>query len=198
MADFANGTTPIIPLKLYLSGSNTDATGKTVAVTISKNGAAFGNPSAGATNATEIGNGWYYYTPSATDSGTNGALIVRGTASGCDNSEVLHFIVPATNGRLSALPATACTTNASLLTSGSSTDQIAVSSGNVTAALTGDLSATMKISVTTACTASTPTAAAVTGAVGSVTATVNANVTKVNSITITGSGVAVTDEWRPA
>jgi hypothetical protein len=36
--------------------------------------------------------------------------------------------------------------------------------------VTGDLSATMKTSVTTACTASTPTAAAVTGAVGSVTA----------------------------
>ena len=37
----------------------------------------------------------------------------------------------AVNGGLSALPATSCTTNASLLTSGTSTDQLSVSSGKI-------------------------------------------------------------------
>lgn len=37
----------------------------------------------------------------------------------------------ATNGGMSALPATACTTNASLLTSGTGTDQISVSAGKL-------------------------------------------------------------------
>jgi len=60
MTDYANGSTPRILLRAYLTSDHiSDATGKTVAVTISKNGGAFGNPSAGATNATEIGNGWF-------------------------------------------------------------------------------------------------------------------------------------------
>jgi hypothetical protein len=95
MTDFANGSTPRILLKLYLTGTGTAATGKTVAVTISKNGAAFGNPSAGATNATEIANGWYYVDLSATDTGTNGPLIVRGTNADCDPSETHDYVVPA-------------------------------------------------------------------------------------------------------
>ncbi len=62
------------------------ATSKTVAITISKNGAAFGNPSAGATNATEIGNGWYYVDLSTTDTGTLGPVAVRGTATSSDDA----------------------------------------------------------------------------------------------------------------
>lgn len=60
----------------------TGATGQTVAVTISKNGAAFANPSAGATNATEIADGWYMWTPSTTDTGTDGPFIVKGNGGG--------------------------------------------------------------------------------------------------------------------
>jgi hypothetical protein len=62
------------------------ATSKTVAITISKNGAAFGNPSAGATNATEIASGWYYVDLSTTDTGTLGPLAVRGTATSSDDA----------------------------------------------------------------------------------------------------------------
>ncbi len=92
-------------LKLYLSSDHvTNATGKTVAVTISKNGAAFGNPSAGTTNATEIANGWYYVDLSTTDTGTLGPLIVRGTAGSCDDSEVYYTVVNANTGGLAALP----------------------------------------------------------------------------------------------
>ena len=53
------------------------ATGKTVAVTLSKGGGAFANPSAGVTNATEIGNGEYYVDLSAVDANTLGTLIVK-------------------------------------------------------------------------------------------------------------------------
>lgn len=87
-------STPTIALKVKLSSDHVSpATGKTVAITISKAGAAFGNPSAGATNATEIGNGWYYVTLSATDTGTLGPLVVLGTAASCDNSDEAFQVV---------------------------------------------------------------------------------------------------------
>lgn len=90
-----NGSTAKIVLYCVLSSDHiTPATGKTVAVTISKNGAAFGNPSGGATNATEIGSGWYYFTPSGTDTGTNGPLIVLGTSATIDNSTRDYVIAP--------------------------------------------------------------------------------------------------------
>lgn len=128
-----------IPLKLYLSSDHiSDATGKTLAITISKNGGAFGNPSGGATNATEIANGWYYYDASTTDTGTVGPLIVRGTSASCDDCGVAYDVVAATNGGWTALPATACTTNASLLTSGTGTAQITAASGQVTVATNND------------------------------------------------------------
>src|SRR5688572_24779909 len=77
-----------VPFKAFLSSDHfTAATGKTIAVTISKNGAAFGNPSAGATNATETGNGWYYVDLSTTDTGTAGPLIVRGAEGTIDSAE---------------------------------------------------------------------------------------------------------------
>ncbi len=87
-----------IRVALYLvltSDHVSPATGKTVAITITKNGAAFGNPSAGATNATEIGNGWYYVDLSTTDTGTLGPLAVRGTASSCDDAGVNFRVVDA-------------------------------------------------------------------------------------------------------
>lgn len=58
----------------------------------------------------------------------------------------------------------------------------------------GDLTATMKTSVTTAATAATPTAAAVTGAVGSVTGNVGGNVT--GSVGSVVSAVAVTSSIK--
>lgn len=83
------------------------ATGKTVAVTISKNGAAFGNPSAGATNATEIANGWYYVDLSTTDTATSGPLLVRGTAASCDdvgeNFRVVDAVSAGFDGALTEL-----------------------------------------------------------------------------------------------
>jgi len=91
-------TTLRVPLQAYLSTDHiTPATGKTIAITISKNGAAYGNPSGGATNATEIASGSYYVDLSTTDTGTLGPLFVLGIVTGIDNVVALYDVVKATN-----------------------------------------------------------------------------------------------------
>lgn len=139
-----------IVLKAYLSSDHVSAaTGKTVAVVISKNGGAFANPSAGATNATEIANGWYYVDLSTTDIGTQGPLIVRGTASGIDDTESPpFFVVDAHNAGFDALPSavaaatggvpTVDASNAVKVQSGTGANQISLSSGTVTAGTVSD------------------------------------------------------------
>ena len=94
-----------IVFKAFYSADHvTAATGKTIAVVISKNGGAFANPAAGATNATEIGNGWYYVDLAAADTDTLGPLIVRGTAGTIDPAELIVEVVKATNAGFAALP----------------------------------------------------------------------------------------------
>lgn len=95
-----------VVLKAYDSTDHiTKKTGlAALAVVISKNGAAFGNPSVGATNATEIAQGWYYVDLSTTDTGTLGPLIVRATSAGADDVETTFQVVKATNGGWSAMP----------------------------------------------------------------------------------------------
>lgn len=106
-----------VTLKAYLSTDHVSvATGKTIAVVISKNGGAFGNPSAGATNATEIANGWYYVDLSTTDTGTQGPLIVRGTASGVDDVEPRFHVVDAHNAGFDGIPAAAAEASGGLPT----------------------------------------------------------------------------------
>ncbi len=90
--------------KLYLTDHITPATGKTVAITLSKNTAAFGNPSVGASNATEIASGWYFFTTSTTDTGTLGPLICLGTCTGCDNADQAYQVIKATNGGRTGIP----------------------------------------------------------------------------------------------
>jgi hypothetical protein len=121
-----------VPLQAYLSSDHVSpATGKTIAIAVSKDGAAYANPSAGAANAVEIGSGSYYVDLSATDTGTLGPLWVRGAEGTIDQVIALYDVVKATNGGLSALPDTACTTNASLITVGTGTAQLNVSAGKV-------------------------------------------------------------------
>jgi hypothetical protein len=94
-----------VALKLFLSSDHVSAaTGKTLAIVLSKNGAAFGNPSAGATNATEIASGWYYVDLSTTDTGTKGPLVVRGTATSCDDCEIAFTVANATNAGFTGVP----------------------------------------------------------------------------------------------
>lgn len=83
-----------VMLKVFLSSDHvTAATGKTVAVKISKAGGAFADPEAGATNATEVSSGWYKVALDSTDSDTTGDLVVRGTATACDDSEQVCQVV---------------------------------------------------------------------------------------------------------
>jgi hypothetical protein len=113
-----------VPLKAYLASDHlANATGKTIAVQISKNGAAFGNPSAGATNAVEIGAGWYYADLSAIDAGALGPLIIRGTSAGVDDVEIVYQVVDALSmgaGNLDA-PVSSRSTYAGADTAGTAT-----------------------------------------------------------------------------
>jgi hypothetical protein len=94
-----------VPLQAYLSSDHVSpATGKTVAITLSKDGGAYANPSAGATNAVEVANGSYYVDLSTTDTGTLGPLWVRGAEGTIDQVIALYDVVKATTGGLSALP----------------------------------------------------------------------------------------------
>lgn len=91
---------------------------------------------------------------------------------------------PVVNAGTITFPTTATLASTTNITAGTIT-----TATNLTNAPTnGDLTATMKTSVTTACTASTPTAAAVTGAVGSVTA----GVTVTTNNDKTGYGLSAT------
>jgi hypothetical protein len=114
-----------VPLKAYLSSDHVSpATGKTIAVVLSKNGGAFGNPSAGATNATEIANGWYAVDLSTTDTGTQGPLIVRGTASGVDDVELVYTVANAHHAGFDALPNAAAEAAGGLFTRGTGAGQV--------------------------------------------------------------------------
>lgn len=86
-------TSKLVVFKAYLdTDPTTEATGKTIAITISKNGGAFGNPNAGATNATEISSGWYKVTLDTTDTGTAGPLAVRGAHADINDVGVLYEV----------------------------------------------------------------------------------------------------------
>lgn len=77
----ANGSTPIIVMLMVNSTDYVTAeTGATVAVTISKNGGAF----VSSTNSvSEIASGFYKVTLTATETGTDGPLIIVATGIGC-------------------------------------------------------------------------------------------------------------------
>lgn len=80
-----------VPLKVFLASDHvTAATGKTLTVTLSKDGAAFG--AAGA-SVTEISSGWYKIALTTTDANTLGTLVVRATAALCDDAEVVCLVV---------------------------------------------------------------------------------------------------------
>ena len=74
-----NGTTPVMVFLMVSDDGTTAVTGITPAVEVAKNGGAF----AAATNSvSEISDGWYKVTLTATETNTNGPLIVRATGTG--------------------------------------------------------------------------------------------------------------------
>lgn len=86
----------LLVFKAFLLSTGLEATGKTIAITISKNGAtSFSNPAAGATNATEMANGWYKVTLAAADIDTLGPLAVRGAESSIQDVGIAITVVSA-------------------------------------------------------------------------------------------------------
>lgn len=87
MFNIPQSTAYVVVFKAYLSSDHvTEATGKTIAITISKAGGAFGNPNVGATNAAEISSGWYKFTLDTTDTNTLGGLAFRGAVATIDDA----------------------------------------------------------------------------------------------------------------
>lgn len=124
---------PLVFLMVDSTDHVSAKTGLSPTVTISKAGGSFASPSGA---VTEIGSGWYKVAGNATDSGTLGPLALHATATGADPTDslyevVAHDVQDAVHLGLSCLPNTAVTTNGSLLTSGTGTAQISVSSGQV-------------------------------------------------------------------
>jgi hypothetical protein len=129
----STSTYPLAFLMVLATDHITGATGLSPTVAVSKNGGSFAAPSGA---VTEIGSGWYKVAGNATDSGTLGPLLLHASAAVADPSDSM-FVVVAYNPQdavrlgLTALPNTACTTNASLLTSGTGTDQVSASAGKL-------------------------------------------------------------------
>lgn len=86
-----NATTPTLVFLLVSSSDDkTAVTGVTPTVQLSKNGGAF----AAATNSpSEIANGWYKVALTATETNTDGALIVRATGTGADEWRDVHQVL---------------------------------------------------------------------------------------------------------
>ena len=122
---------PLVFLMVLSSDHITGATGLSPTVTISKSGGAFASPSGA---VSELANGWYKVAGSATDTSTLGPLILHATAATADPTDTTYEVVAynpqdSVHLGLTSLPNTAVTTNASLLTSGTGTDQLSVSAG---------------------------------------------------------------------
>lgn len=97
MFNIPQSTSYVVMFKAYLSSDHvSEATGKTIAITISKAGGAFGNPNAGATNATEVSSGWYKFTLDTTDTNTLGGLAYRGAVASIDDVGGVLNVVAAT------------------------------------------------------------------------------------------------------
>lgn len=78
------------------SGDNvTGVTGLSPTVTISKNGGAFAS---GGGSVTEIGNGWYYYAATTTDTNTLGDFLLHATGTGANPADEKAQVLLGTGG----------------------------------------------------------------------------------------------------
>ena len=102
-----NATTPTLVFLLVSSADDkTAVTGVTPTVQISKNGGAF----AATTNAaSEIANGWYKVALTATETNTDGALILRATGTGADEWRDVHEVATTRPANVVSIAADAIT-----------------------------------------------------------------------------------------
>ncbi len=132
-----------VSFQAYLTGTTTPATGKTIPITLSKNGGSFANPSVGATNATEIGGGCYYVDLSTTDTGTLGPAIVRGLEGTIAPVFVTFEVTNAHNAGFDGIPAVTAGGTNGLLINGTNTGTVTLAALTVSGAtaLTGAVTA---------------------------------------------------------
>lgn len=212
-------TTKLVLFKAYLSLDHvTEATGKTIAITISKNGGAFGNPNVGALNATEISSGWYKVSLDTTDTNTLGPLAIRGAVATIDDVGILLEVVSATSGGYTNLDAAVSSRMATYtqptgflaatFPTGTVANTTNITAGTITtvSAVTGltasNLDATVSSRLATASYVA-PDNASITGIKAktdslsfTVANRVDSNIRNVNSIAVTGSGTLGTP-WGP-
>lgn len=83
-----------VPLKAYLASDHlSPGTGLSLVVLISKNGGPFLPSQTGASVATEIANGWYYFDLNGLDTQVNGPLVLRATHASIDPVEIRLRVV---------------------------------------------------------------------------------------------------------
>jgi hypothetical protein len=130
-----NGSTayPLVFMMVDSTDHISAKTGLSPTVTLSKAGAAFASPSGA---VTEIANGWYKVAGNATDTGTNGPLILHATGTGADPTDTIFEVVAfdpqdAVRQGLTALPNVASGSAGAVLTSGTGTAQLKTTSGIV-------------------------------------------------------------------
>ena len=105
-----NGSTPVIVfLMVDATDDETAKTGLSPSVQISRNGAAF----ASVTNAvSEISNGWYKVTLTATETNTDGPLIMRATGASADEWRDIHQVVTTVPANVVSMAADTLTSSA--------------------------------------------------------------------------------------
>jgi hypothetical protein len=93
MERIAQSVAKLVVFRAFLaSDGKTPGTGLTIAITMSKNGGAFGNLAAGATNATEISSGFYKFTLAAGDTDTVGPLAWRGAEGTINDAADIYSV----------------------------------------------------------------------------------------------------------
>jgi hypothetical protein len=150
MRRLAQSTAYTATFLFFLSSDHVSAaTGKTVAITISKAGGALANPAAGATNATEVSNGLYKVALGTGDTDTLGDLVIRGTSASCDDMWQICQVVKATNGGLTALPDAVAGANGGLPLSVDASGRVDVLKINGTSQTARDVGASVLLSAGT-------------------------------------------------
>jgi hypothetical protein len=132
------GISKRVTAPVYLAADHiSPATGKTIPVKLSKNGAPFSDPSGGALNLAEIGNGFYCFDLSTTDTGTAGPLAVYAAdgAGLVDPVRLVFEVADPHNAGFDGIPAAAAGTGGGLPTANAS-NQVKATDGNGTALAT--------------------------------------------------------------
>lgn len=124
---------PLVFLMIDSTDHISAKTGLSPTVTLSKAGGSFASPSGA---VSEIANGWYKVAGNATDTGTLGPLILHASATGADATDMIFEVVafdPQDTVRLglTALPNVASGSAGAIPTTGTGSNQISVSSGQV-------------------------------------------------------------------